>query len=59
MGKIFGLLGLHVVAKGIISSFLIVFGWTKISRGISLAFTMLAFINDLGSFVLAMFFSVP
>ena len=49
IGKTFGLLGLYVM-KGIISSFLAVFGYLKISRGISLALSMLAFISDLGYF---------
>ena len=54
----FGLLGLYVIVKGIISSFLAVFGCRKISRGISVALNMLASISDLGIFVLAMLFSV-
>ena len=48
IGKIFGLLGFYVVAKGVISSFSVVFGCLEISRGISLAFNMLASVNDLG-----------
>ena len=39
------LLELFVLVKGIISLFLVVFGCLKISRGISLAFTMLASIS--------------
>ena len=50
MGKIFGLLGLYVVVKGLISSFLINFGCLEISRGISLATNMLAFISNLEYF---------
>ena len=50
IGKTFGLLGLYVKVKGIISSFLAVFGCLKISRGISLALNMLASISDLGYF---------
>ena len=45
----FELMGLYVTMKGIISSFLAVFGCLKISRGISLALNMLASISDLGS----------
>ena len=53
----FGLFGLDVIVKGIISLFLIVFVALKTSRGISLAFNMLAFISNLGfAFVLVMFF---
>ena len=48
--KTFGLLVLYVKVKGIISSFLAVFGCLKISRGISLALNMLASITDLGYF---------
>ena len=48
IGKMFGLLGLYVMVKGIISSFLAVFGCLKISRGISLALNMLASVSDLG-----------
>ena len=47
--KMFELMGLYVTMKGIISSFLAVFGCLKISRGISLALNMLASISDLGS----------
>ena len=36
--------------KGIMSSLMAVFGWLKISRGISLALNMLASISDLGYF---------
>ena len=46
----FGLLGLYVVVKGIISSFLLAFDCLKIPRGFSLAFNVLASINDLGYF---------
>ena len=35
-------MGLDVKVKGIISSFLVVFGYLKVSRGISLALNMLA-----------------
>ena len=45
----FELMGLYVTMKGIISSFLAVFGCLKISRGISLALNMLAPISDLAS----------
>ena len=48
-GKTFGLLGLYVM-KGIISTFLAVFCYLKISGGISLALNMLACISDLGYF---------
>ena len=47
VGKMFGFLGLYVVAKEIISSFSVVFGCLKISWGISLAFNILASINNL------------
>ena len=43
--KMFGLFGLHVVVKGIISPFLVGFGCLKTSRGISWAFNMLASIS--------------
>ena len=43
-------MGFYVKVKGIISSFLAVFGCLKISRGISLALNMPAFISDLGYF---------
>ena len=46
----FGLLGLYVVVKGTISSFSVVFGCLKISRGISLAFNKLASVTNLGYF---------
>ena len=54
----FGLFGLYVVVKGIISSFSVVFGCLKISRGISLAFNMPASINKLGYFCSSNVFSV-
>ena len=50
MNKTFGLLGLYVIVKGIISSFLAVFGCLRISRGSSLALNMLASISNLGCF---------
>ena len=50
IGKMLGLLGLYVVVKGIISSFLVVFGCLKTSRGISLAFNILVSVCDLGYF---------
>ena len=50
IGKTFGLLGLYVIVKGIISSFFAVFGYVTISRGISLALNMLASISDLEYF---------
>ena len=46
----FGLLGLYVIVKRIISSLLVVFGCLKTSRGISLALNMPASISDLGYF---------
>ena len=49
-GKIFGMLGLYIVVKAIISSLLVVFGYLKASKDISLAFNMLASIRDLGCF---------
>ena len=48
--KTFGLLGLYVIVKGIISSLLVVFGCIKTSRGISLALNFLASISDLNYF---------
>ena len=50
IGKLFGLLGLDVKVKGIISSFLVVFGYLKVSRGISLALNMLASISNFRHF---------
>ena len=50
IGKIFGLLGLYVVMKRIISSFLAVFGCLKILRGISLAHNMLTSVSNFGYF---------
>ena len=46
----FGLLGLYVIMKGIISSLLVVFGCLKTSRGIYLALNLLASINNIGYF---------
>ena len=48
--KEFGLLGLYVVVKEIISSFLVIFCCCKTSRSISLAFNMLASVRDFGYF---------
>ena len=48
--KTFALLGLYVVLKGIVSSFLVVFGCLKTSRGIFLAFSVLACMSDLWYF---------
>ena len=50
MGKKFGLLGSYVVVKGIISSFLVVFGYLETSKGISWGFNMLASISEMGYF---------
>ena len=60
IGKTFGLLGLYVILKVIISSLLIFFGCLKTSRGIFLALNMLASISDLGYFCSrnVVFFSV-
>ena len=48
--KTFGLLGSYVVVKGVIFSLLLVFGFLKTSRVISLALNILAFISALGYF---------
>ena len=50
IGKTFGLLGLYVILKVIISSLLVFFGCLKTSRCIFLALNMLAFISDLWYF---------
>ena len=49
-GKTFGLLGLYVIMKRILSSFLADFSCFKSSRGISLALNTLTSISDLGYF---------
>ena len=56
IGKVFRLLGLYVVAKGIIYSFSVVPGCRKISRGISLAFNVITSINDFEDFCSSNFF---
>ena len=48
--KTFGLLGSYVIVKGVIFSLLLVFGFLKTSRVISLALNILAFISALGYF---------
>ena len=53
----FGLLRLYVIVKGIIFSFLVVFGCIKTSRGISLALNILASIRDLNYFCSSIVFS--
>ena len=50
IGKTLGLLGLHVTVKGIITSYLVVFGCLKNSRGISLSLNMLASVSSLWYF---------
>ena len=55
IGETFGSLGLYVIVKGIISSFIEGFGYRKISSGISLALIWLSSISNFGIFVLAMF----
>ena len=49
IGKVFGFLGLYVVVKGIIC-FLVAFGCLEVSKSVSLAFNILASINDLRYF---------
>ena len=48
--KTFGLLASYVIVKGVILSLLLVFGFLKTSRVISLALNILAFISALGYF---------
>ena len=48
--KTFRLLGSYAIVKGVIFSLLLVFGSLKISRVISLALNILAFISALGYF---------
>ena len=56
--KTFGLLGLYVIVKGIISSFFAVFSCLKISGDISLALNMLASLSESGYFCSSNVFSV-
>ena len=52
-----GLFGLHVVVKGTFSLLLLVLCSLKSSRGISLAFSMLAYISDARYFCSIFLFS--
>ena len=53
IAKIFGLLGLHVVAKKKNSSFLVIFDCLKMSGGVSLAFNSYLLLMNWCIFVLA------